>query len=223
MKEFFKKAWDKVSAFFKKVWKAVVTFLKNEKDSIVKPTVVLLCICIIIPLALAVTNKITAPKIEALAKKTATETMSKLVKADKFEEKSVKDLSLTYSEAIKKDAVVAYIFTTSAKGYGGDVKVMTAISPEGKVLNLAILDVSNETPGLGQNITKPDFYTQFKGVSEKLSMNDIDTVTSATFSSKAVLNAVNDALDAFQKLGSTPTTLPETENNETEVIADEEQ
>lgn len=199
----------------------IISFFKNEKDSIIKPTVVLLCICIIIPLALAVTNSVTVKRIAKLEQKTATEAMAKLVKADKFEEKDNKELENTYFEALRDNSVVAYIFTTYAKGYGGDVKVMTAIAPDGKILNLAILDVSNETPGLGQNVTKSDFYSQFKGKNEQISIKDIDTVTSATYSSKAVLNAVNQALDNFQKLASAPMTLPEFEDNQQEVDASE--
>lgn len=196
--------------FFSKI----ASFFKNEKNSIIKPTVVLLCICIIIPLALAITNKVTVDRIAKLEQKNATEAMAKLVKADKFSEKTSKENNTTYFEAVRDGNVTAFIFTTTAKGYGGDVKVMTAIAPDGKIINLAILDVSNETPGLGQNVTKPDFYSQFKGKNEKLKINDIDTVTSATFSSKAVLNAVNEALDIFKKLASTPVTMPELENNE---------
>ena len=69
MKEFFKKLWDNISAFFKKVWNIIITFLKNEKDSIVKPTAVLLLICIVIPLALAVTNAVTINRIKMLEEK----------------------------------------------------------------------------------------------------------------------------------------------------------
>ena len=201
----------------KNIFSKIASFFKNEKDSIIKPTVVLLCICIVIPLALAVTNKVTAGRIAKLEQKTATETMGKLIKADKFEEKNHEEFKINYFEAMRDGNVVAFIFTTSAKGYGGDVKVMTAIAPDGKILNLAILDVSNETPGLGQNVTKPDFYSQFKGQNETLTINEIDAVTSATYSSKAVLNAVNTALESFQKLASVPVVLPEFDN-QTEIL-----
>ncbi len=209
--------------FFQKIWGAVVAFFKNEKNSIVKPTAVLLCICIIIPLALAVTNKITVKQIAKLEAKNAKAAMEELVKADKFTEQTVNDI--TFNVAQKDGADIAYIFKTSAKGYGGNdsVTVMTAIGPDGKILNLKVLDVANETPGLGQNAAKPEFYLQFKDMSGKISINDIDTVTSATITSKAVLNAVNDALTKFEKLSIIPQPLPEGDNNETEDKADEKQ
>ena len=56
----------------KNFFSKIISFFKNEKDSIIKPTVVLLCICIIIPLALAVTNKVTVNRIAKLEQKAAT-------------------------------------------------------------------------------------------------------------------------------------------------------
>jgi len=223
MKEFFKKLWSNISALLKKVWKAIVSFLKAEKDSIVKPTVVLLCICIIIPLALAVTNTVTAKQIAKLEAKNAKTAMEELVKADKFTEQTTN--GITFNIAQKDGTNIAYIFKTASKGYGGanSVTVITAIGPDGKILNLKVLDVSNETPGLGQNAGKPEFYLQFKGMSSKISINDIDTVTSATITSKAVMNAVNDALAQFNELSTTPAPLPEGDTNETEVKTDEKQ
>lgn len=205
--------------FFVKIWGAVVSFFKNEKNSIIKPTVVLLCICIVIPLALAVTNKVTEKRISALEEKNAKETMSSLVEADKFVAKTEKDFK--YHQAVNKEGeVVAYIFKTSSKGYGGDVVVMTAISPEGAITNLAVLDVSNETPGLGQNAAKPDFYKQFKNISDEISIKDVDTVTSATITSKAVTNAVNTAIENFKVLNVKINTENKTE--ETEAVTNEE-
>ena len=60
-------------------------FLKNNKNDIFKPIIVLLCICIIIPLALSLTNKLTADRIEKLRVENENAQMSNLIKADKFE------------------------------------------------------------------------------------------------------------------------------------------
>ncbi len=209
--------------FFNKVWGAIALFFKNEKNSILKPTAVLLLICIVIPLALAVTNKVTEKQITKLETKNSKAAMEELVKADKFTEKTTDDITFTVAQ--KDGTDIAFIFKSSAKGYGGknSVTVMTAVAPDGKVLNLKVLDVANETPGLGQNAAKPEFYSQFKGMSGEIKIADIDTVTSATITSKAVLSCVNDALAKYKKLSAIPVTLPETESNETEVTADEKQ
>lgn len=179
---------------------------KKEWQSIFKPVTVLLVICIVISLALSVTNAVTSKEIAKLEEQNKAETMSSLVKADKFQEKTFKEgkEEFTYTVALKGKKAVAYIYITSAKGYGGDVSVMTAVSPDGVVKKVAILDVSGETPGLGQNAANKTFYSQFakkvkdivlvkNGADKK--KNQINAVTGATITSKAVTSAVNEALN----------------------------
>lgn len=204
--------------FFVNLLANIKRFLTENKDSIIKPTVVLLCICIIIPLALAVTNAVTSDRITELERKNTEFTMAALIKADEYTEKTFDKGGFTYYEAVKDGKTVAYIFKTAAKGYGGDVSVMTALSPDGKISNLAILDVSSETPGLGQNASKKEFYGQFKDKTDKVAITDIDTVTGATITSKAVTAAVNEAVESFKKLDINPVSgeTEETIPNETE-------
>lgn len=171
---------------------------------ILKPIIVLLAICIVIPLALSLTNAITKDRIAELDAKTAKETMRALLKADSFEETVYEgETVFIYNKALINGETIGYIFTNMSKGYGGDVKVMTAVDTTGKILGVAILDAANETPGLGQNVTKENFYSQFKDKSGEIfvkkngadsSKMEIDAVTGATISSKAVANAVNEAL-----------------------------
>ena len=181
--------------------------IKKNREDIIKPVGVLLAICIIIPLALSVTNKVTAKKIAELEKENSKKNMQSLVSADDFEKCS--DGGIEYYTAIKGGETAAYIFTESAKGYGDDVSVMTAVKPDGTVAGVAILDVSNETPGLGQNAAKESFYSQYAGLKRGVSLlkngakaenNEVDAVTGATITSTAVTRAVNAALDDFEKV-----------------------
>ena len=181
--------------------------IKKNREDIIKPVGVLLAICIIIPLALSVTNKVTAKKIAELEKENSKKNMQSLVSADDFEKCS--DGGIEYYAAVKGGETAAYIFTESAKGYGGDVSVMTAVKPDGTVAGVAILDVSNETPGLGQNAAKESFYSQYAGLKKGVSLlkngakaenNEVDAVTGATITSTAVTRAVNTALDNFEKV-----------------------
>lgn len=181
--------------------------IKKNREDIIKPVGVLLAICIIIPLALSVTNKVTAKKIAELEKENSKKNMKSLVSADDFEKCS--DGGIEYYTAIKGGETAAYIFTEIAKGYGGDVSVMTAVKPDGTVAGVAILDVSGETPGLGQNAAKESFYLQYAGLKKGVSLlkngakaenNEVDAVTGATITSTAVTRAVNAALDDFEKV-----------------------
>ena len=181
--------------------------IKNNREDIIKPVGILLAICIIIPLALSVTNKVTAKKIAELENENSKKNMQSLVSADDVEKCS--DGGIEYYTAIKGGETAAYIFTESAKGYGGDVSVMTAVKPDGTVAGVAILDVSGETPGLGQNAAKESFYSQYAGLKKGVSLlkngakaenNEVDAVTGATITSTAVTRAVNAALDDFEKV-----------------------
>ena len=97
------------------------------------------------------------------------------------------------------------IFVSQANGYGGVVSVMTAIDMNGNIISVEILAASDETPGLGQNVTKESFYSQYAGLKDNVTVvkggaankenNEINAVTGATISSKAVTTAVNQALD----------------------------
>ncbi len=188
---------DKIKKFFADNW-----------DGILKPTTVLFAICIVIALALSATNLVTAPEIDKLAQQTLKQTMESVISAENYPEKSV-DIdgeTVKYNLAEKDGSTVGYIFTFAEKGYGGDINVMTAIDCDGKIAAVQILDASNETPGLGQNVTKEDFCSQYKDKSGTVTVvkngadgenNEIDAVTGATISSKAVTRAVNRAVEVF--------------------------
>ena len=184
----------------------IKSFFKSTSE-ITIPTAVLAIICVVVTLALSSANALTYKKIEHLAIQTKNNAMSKLIKADEYHElKATTSFGdITYNAAIKDGETIGCIFTTSAKGYGSDIQVMTAVNMDSTVAAVEILDASGETPGLGQNVTKEYFYSQFNGmtgdiVAQKAGTankhkNEINAVTGATISSKAVTSAVNTALD----------------------------
>ena len=184
-------------------------FLKNNKNDIFKPIIVLLSICIVIPLALSLTNELTADRIEMLQKEKEKATMAKLIDADEFEAHTfhIEEEKINFHIAIKNGETKGYIFVTSAKGYGGDVSVMTAIGTDGKVIEISILDASNETPGLGQNVkNKQNGIGVIKsGLATK--ENEINAVTGASISSKAVTGAVEKALNYFEEYSNSISSL----------------
>lgn len=215
--------------FFGKICTCVSSFIKKNSD-IIKPVAVLTVICLVISFALAITNLVTADKIAQMEKKNSEAAMAALLPSDKYGEidlsATLPDTSSHFSDdtqlfvAYEGDTVKGYIITNSAKGYGGDVKVMTAISPEKKVIGVNILSASDETPGLGQNVTKEYFYSQFIGKSENIILekngaaaenNEIDAVTGATITSTAVKNCVN---NAFTCLNEYINSTADTDNTE---------
>ncbi len=182
-------------------------FDKKLYTDIAKPTLVMVCICILVTLALSGTNLLTEEKIASLTKKQQEESMRSLISADEYVTGELKadGETVLYHKAKANGKTKGYIFITSAKGYGGELSVMTALDTEGTVTAVSILDASNETPGLGQNVKNADFYSQYIGqkTSDAVAVkkgtasgyNQIDAVTGATISSRAVTNAVNQAVD----------------------------
>ena len=191
----------------------IKSFFKSNLD-IIRPTAVLALICIVVTLALSSANLLTENKIKALAQENQNKAMSKLIEADSYNEKTaeIDGEKITYTTAENSDGIIGYIFTVDVNGYGGALSVMTAINTDGTVAAIEILDASNETPGLGQNETKQDFYTQYSGVKSGVEVvkdgtgsadnNTVNAVTGATISSKAVTKSVNTALDYAEKIMS---------------------
>ena len=99
--------------------------------------------------------------------------------------------------------LIGYVATASSKGYGGDVDVMIGYDLNGKMTGVTILD-NSETAGLGANCTKEEWLSQFVGMSGKLSVKkdggDVDALTSATITSRAVCSAINKATDKVNEI-----------------------
>lgn len=176
---------------------------KFSVGEIVKPTVVLMIICLVTSALLAVTNEKTAPKIAELAAQTELNSRKLVLSgAESFEEATAGEIAY----CIGKDAsgsTAGYIFTTSDKGYGGEVKIMVGISSDGKVAGVQTL-ILNETVGLGMKAKEESFLKQFVGKFGEIGVaknnpndNEIQALTGATITSKAVTAAVNKALDNY--------------------------
>ena len=85
-----------------------------------------------------------------------------------------------------------YVIQTSAYGYAGDIVMMVGVSNEGTVTGLVVRDLS-ETYGLGANaLTDTEFLAQYlETAGDAETGTNIDAMTGATVSSKAVTRAVN--------------------------------
>ena len=176
---------------------------------ILTPTLALFLICLIATVLLALTNSVTAKTIDQNAAETANAARSEVLEAAAFTEETEEPQTKLLYCAGQNEAgeTVGYVFTATAKGYGGDVKVMVGYDLTGTITGFTILDCSNETPGLGQNSKKPEFMGRFPGKSGELTVDkysnegqNIQAITAATITSKAVVKAVNTATEAFQNL-----------------------
>lgn len=117
-------------------------------------------------------------------------------------------IGTVYEAADRNGAFRGYVVqSTSTEGYGGDIVLYVGVTAEGVLNGVSILEIS-ETPGLGMKAGKvlvPQF--QEKAVSSftytktgSRSDSEIDAISGATITTKAVTNAVNGALTVAQDL-----------------------
>jgi electron transport complex protein RnfG len=169
-------------------------------NKVFKPIVVLCVICIIITGALAVTNSMTAPVIAAAtAEAQRLARMELLPDADDFTE--VTGITVDNVESIyTANNGAGTIVTSSGKGYGGDVVVMTAFTPDGTIKQIKVTE-QEETKGIGSNVAaNSSYWEKYAGLSGAQALvldQDVDRYSGATISSKALNAAVNSAIEAY--------------------------
>ena len=172
-------------------------------NRVLKPIVVLVVICIVVTGALAATNEVTAPIIEEATRLAEEKARTELLpEADGFEEITGVDVD-NVSAVYRSTNDVGVVITSSAKGYGGDVVVMTAINPDGTIKQIKVTE-QKETKGIGSRVADtPSYWENYVGLDtgDTLVLNqDVDAVTSATVSSTALINAVNAAIEAYHAI-----------------------
>lgn len=168
---------------------------------LVKPALVLFVICLAVSALLAGVNALTKQKIadmEAAALEKATRQV--LPAASVFEPVSLKDVN-GFVGKNEDGAIVGYVFINAAKGYGGAVTAIVGLDTRGAIVGITV-KAPNETPGLGVNVEKNSFLEQFKGQPEGdfALKENVVAQTGATYSSRAVVEAVNAALSQFKQI-----------------------
>lgn len=88
-----------------------------------------------------------------------------------------------------------FVVHTAAPGYAGEISMLVGVSTAGQVTGLAVRTL-RETPGLGAKaLTDRDFLSQFLNTGGTAAVGeDIDALTGATVTSKAVARCVNSAV-----------------------------
>ena len=115
--------------------------------------------------------------------------------------------NMTVDEIVEvKDAggsFVGYIVSvTSGDGYGGDISISVGVDAKGSISGVEILSIS-ETAGLGMKAKEESFRSQYTGKNVEaftvtkmgaVSDDEIDALSGATITSRAMTNSVNAAL-----------------------------
>lgn len=185
----------------------------QKEDSIVKLGLILLLITSCAAILLGFMSEVTEEPIRIqreLENKAALEKV--LPEADDYTNISG-DYGLTEDSLVREvysstnDA--GYVFKVYPKGYGGEIEIVVSIDKDNKIGGVEILSHA-ETPGLGANATNDEFKGQYQGkeTSDSLEVvkgapasnpNEIEAITGATITSRAVTTGVNAVLDFYKE------------------------
>ena len=103
-----------------------------------------------------------------------------------------------YADDTKTQIAGYAVLGLSKKGYGGAIQLMVGLNPDRTVVTYQVLAAA-ETPGLGSKLSTPEFMKQFSGMdaSSDLSVKKdggaVEAITSATITSRAICDAINNA------------------------------
>lgn len=184
---------------------------------VVKLGLFLLVTCAIIGLGVSYANVLTKPIIlesEKLAQQAGFKEV--YAEADEIQEATQEYLTSTENSIIKEvnlayraGEVVGVIYTVEPRGYSSNLKTLVGFDIEkNEITNIKILSQA-ETPGLGAQAIEPWYVERYSGKSAEADLNvvkqppknenEIQGITSATITSKAVTQGVNEARKHFEE------------------------
>lgn len=170
---------------------------KNKKTPVAKIIASLTVICAVIAAMLAAVNAFTADRI---AKNTELEKENSIRKifgsyitAEEYTDFESPEEMYVYL-VYKSNMLYGYCVNVFPSGFGGQINMMVGIGADSDIAGVNIVSMS-ETPGLGSKTNTRDFLSGYEEKKGKITLGaDIDAVSGATISSKAVTAGVNSAL-----------------------------
>ena len=191
----------------------------NNKFFILKLALILFAITFIATLLLTLCNYVTKDRIALLEQKNAEEAKASVIENSVFDKVALSDdIMSKYSvnfgnvevfRARKDKEFSGYCINLQPSGYIGKINMIVGIKPDLTFAGIKIISMS-ETPGLGAKASEESFYTQFaldkKGPlsvvknSSSPKENEINAISGATITSKAVTSGANAALEIAAEL-----------------------
>ena len=151
---------------------------------------------------------LTKPAIDQVEANKNIKAINEVLKTDvaiaKTESVEIEDLTYNLAFDANDQFIGAAVKTYSKNGFGGRIDLMVGILANGTINKVSVLS-QTETPGLGANMVNDKFKGQFDGknpatfnLKVKKDGGDVDAITAATISSRAVTEAVKRAVDGFE-------------------------
>ncbi len=177
-------------------------------NRIAKMVLVLTALGLVSGLALSLVSNYATPLIEENEQEAIREAIYYVIKPTESYDTEKVDGSVVYKSFDSSDQLVGYAFTASGSGYQGTIRLMVGVDPDlEEIKGIQILE-SSETPGLGGKIRGEDFKSQFRGLNsrqeiglvknEEPGRGEIQAITGATISSRAVVEIINKKLNRIR-------------------------
>ena len=185
-------------------------------NSILKLGLNLFVICAVAAGLLAGTNQITAPLIEKRneqanneARQTVLSDAKEFKLLDSSQYKAASDVEVVeVYEGLNGSDLAGYTIKVLPTGYGGEIELMVGVKNDGTISGINIGNMS-ETPGLGARSKEEAFYGQYasKPATELTVIKsgspgetEIQAISGATITSKAVTSGVNAAVEVYDSI-----------------------
>lgn len=209
------------------------------------PVIFTIGICAVSALVLTTANvawKDAIAELKALVQSTAVLRAFGLIKSEKLPAQQILDMyksniTITVKEGFTlyavhtNGALQAVGFNVEGTGRCGLMRGIMVVSPDRRTIKAFNIYFQEETPGLGSKVGTPEFLDQFRGkciyspdnvpgmkiARAEAGQNEIDAISGATMTSKAVVKILNASISQFvagRKLVPLQLTLPEAAYNE---------
>ncbi len=176
---------------------------KSSALEIIRISAVLTVICLCVSLVVSLVYGATHERYMANLQAQKDEAISSL-----FDGKDITTEALPLGDAAVQELyrvglegeTIGYCANVAAAGFGGNIEMMVAVTPGGKLIGVDIIALS-ETPGLGSRVDDAEYLSQYAGASvrDDLALGEnIDAISGATISSRAVLAGVKQAMEALK-------------------------
>lgn len=176
---------------------------KKKEPGMAQLVITLFVISAVCAVLLALVNMITMDPIAKANQEKTDKAMQAVLAAASYDE-----VAYTGGNALVTKVYSAgdagWVVQVAPSGFGGAIDMVVGVGSDGAVTGVDIIKMT-ETSGLGANASKPAFKDQFKGGAGPFAVTkdggDIDSLTGATITSRAVSDGVNAALEAVGTLG----------------------
>ena len=177
-----------------------MTKMKNPESG-GRLILVLFLISAIVALLLGLTNYITKDRIDAIRAEKTAAAMQEVLPADEYRSVEYSGGDMRVTGLYEADG--GWVVRLTVPGSQDKIDMLVGVGADGTVSGVAIVEMA-ETAGLGDKAAEPEWCAQFVGKSGSLAVTkdggEIDSITGATVTSRAVTDGVSAALAAVLTL-----------------------